>query len=532
MTNRIAFRMLAPVLVVSVSLLAIGGGAAWSVHRLQMSVTRLLTHDISSVRAAEKLATAAGQIEIHLDQFLFSGDTAHLDDIPRLRTETEMWLAEAERLGTSEEERAMLSEIRMGHGRFWEGFADLRTQEGLEVTRSAARKLSSEVLTRLVRIPAQEYLNTRESGVERTSTLNETIPAKVAHVLLLLGVCGAVAGLLVGYGIARGIGRSISQLSVTIHDAAGKLSQVVGPITFSPAADVNDLGTMMRAVADEIATVVERLELSRRQVIRAEQLAALGQMAAGLAHELRNPLTSIKILVQAAAEGGGEAGLHGRPLAVVEEEIARLEQLVQAFLDFARPAKMAKQRFDLGQVLEQTIALLTPRAALRSVAIEARIAPGPTTVEADIAHVRQLLLNLLVNALDASSEGGRIAVEVTRTPPEVAGPTDRPAAASGGAEGWLAVRVADTGCGLPAELGDRIFEPFVSTKETGLGLGLPICKQIVEAHGGDIAAAGRPGGGAVFTIRLPLGGAGGTRPGWMSIQSGHVAETGGECSGG
>jgi two-component system sensor histidine kinase HydH len=491
-TNRIAFRILVPLAVVSVLLLAIGAGAAWSVHRLQSSVTSRLSRDISSVQAAEELALTASQIEIFLDEFLLTGDATYLAVIPGLRPETEHSLAEAERLAANPEERDELAAMRVGLERFWREFADLRKNKDPADAASAARNLSSHVLTRQVRIPARDFLQSRERGVASASTLNESLPGKVAVGLLLLGVCGAVGGLLAGFGLARGISRSIAQLSVPIRDAAGTLSQVVGPIALSPTTDVQDLEVLMRTVAGEVATVVDRLEQSRRQVVRSEQLAALGQLAAGLAHELRNPLTSIKLLVQAAGENGSQVGLHGRSLAVVEEEIERLEHLVQSFLDFARPAKMQTQPLDLGPLVEQTIRLVGPRAALKSVAIETRLGDEPAILEADPGYIRQLLLNLLLNALDASEEGGRIVVEVARPSPDAG-------------DGWAYVHVTDTGCGLPLDLGDRIFEPFVSTKETGLGLGLPICKQIVEAHGGTIEAAPRPGGGAVFTFRLPYG---------------------------
>ena len=175
------------------------------------------------------------------------------------------------------------------------------------------------------------------------------MPDRVALVLLLLGTCGAAAGLIAGFGIARGISRSIAQLSVPIHDAAGKLNEVVGPISLSPDWDVESLDVLLRRMADEVGTVVERLERSRREALRAEQLAALGQLAAGLAHELRNPLTSMKILVQSAAERGESAGLRGRSLAVLEEEISRLEGSIQSFLDFARPPALEKRQVRPGR---------------------------------------------------------------------------------------------------------------------------------------------------------------------------------------
>ena len=146
----------------------------------------------------------------------------------------------------------------------------------------------------------------------------------------------------------------------------------MGPIHLSPDWDVESLDILLRRMADEVGTVVERLERSQREVLRAEQLAALGQLAAGLAHELRNPLTSMKILVQSAVERGESAGLSGRPLAVLEEEIVRLEGSIQAFLDFARPPAPEKRRFDLDKVLEGKLDLISARAALTSVAIDPR----------------------------------------------------------------------------------------------------------------------------------------------------------------
>jgi signal transduction histidine kinase len=125
------------------------------------------------------------------------------------------------------------------------------------------------------------------------------------------------------------------------------------------------------------------------------------------------------------------------------------------------------------------------------VRLECDLPAEPVPLEADAGQPRQVVLNLVLNALDAVPEGGVVSLQVRRR-------------ASGAGGGWLILRVADTGPGLPAGLGARVFEPFVSTKETGLGLGLSVCKRIVKAHGGEITAANRPEGGAVFTVRLPL----------------------------
>ncbi|MFO0891435.1 MAG: ATP-binding protein [Isosphaeraceae bacterium] len=491
----IALRLAAPLVAVSLLLLAVGVAAAWHVHRSDLEMASLLTHDISSASAAEELVIATSQVEIKLDQYLLTGDPVHLDAAAALRGAIQNALAEAGKFAEPPPERAMLRGIESEDERFWAELAALsRRARGGDVRREI-RGLSSLVLTRGVRIPAQAYLDEQKAQVASAVNENQRMPGRIAAALLALGICGAAAGLLSGFGIARGISRTFAQLSVSVSDAAGKLSEVVGPITLAPARDVAGIEDALRRLAEKVGTVVERLEQSRRETLRSEQLAALGQWAAGLAHELRNPLTSMNILVQSAAERGGAdgPGLRGRPLAVLEEEIGRLDRLLRSFLDFARPAEVERRAVELAPILEQKLNLVGPRAASRGITIEREQPAQPVVLRADAGHLRQLLLNLLLNALDAAPPGGHVWVRVSREEP--AGPRAGPG---------VAIEIADNGPGLPADLGERIFEPFVTTKETGPGLGLSICRRIAEAHGGSLAAADRPGGGASFVVRLPL----------------------------
>jgi signal transduction histidine kinase len=244
-------------------------------------------------------------------------------------------------------------------------------------------------------------------------------------------------------------------------------------------------------MAGQIGSVVERLQRSQREALRAEQLAAVGQMAAGIAHELRNPLMSMKILVQSAAAQSTAVSLGGRDLAVLEEEIVRLERLTHTFLDFARPPQLDKRPFELQSLLQDTVALLSGRAHEQEVGIHCESPSVPVLIEADCGQIRQVVLNLLLNALEAVPHDGQICVRLETT--------RRTATAPRGA----VIHVSDSGPGLPADLGEEIFTPFVSTKATGIGLGLSICKRIVEAHGGEITASNRPEGGATFLVHLP-----------------------------
>jgi signal transduction histidine kinase len=195
-------------------------------------------------------------------------------------------------------------------------------------------------------------------------------------------------------------------------------------------------------------------------------------------------MTSIKMLVQAGREGG-DTGLAPDDLDVIEREVRRVERSLQTFLDYARPPKPAKVLTDLVKVARETVDLTRGRAARQQVVVRLVDLDGPMTLDADPDQLRQVLVNLTLNALDAMPRGGELTLEV------------------GGDEPEAVIRVTDTGTGIAAEIRERLFEPFASTKETGLGLGLVICLRIVEDHGGSIAAENPPGGGARFTVRLP-----------------------------
>lgn len=219
------------------------------------------------------------------------------------------------------------------------------------------------------------------------------------------------------------------------------------------------------------------------EVLRADQLAAVGQLAAGVAHELRNPLTSIKLLVQAAQEDGGD--MAAEDLRVMEGEVRRMERSLNTFLEFARPPKLRRERVALGPLVEDVLGLLRVRAERQRVALVADL-PGDVSATADPEQLRQVLVNLGLNALDALPVGGSLRVAVRSEPNRVV------------------LTVRDSGPGIAAEMLPRLFQPFASGKETGLGLGLVISRRIVEDHGGTLTAANWPGGGAEFVVRLPV----------------------------
>ena len=212
--RKFLFRMIGPVVAVSLLLLTVGASSAWYVHRLQRDVTELLSRNLSSNRAAEELVIRFRQIEAQGDVFLLTGSPVYLDAISAHLPETERWLGEAERFAYDDYERSQLASLRAAHDFFWARMAELRRLEDPEAVKRRMKFLIAHVLTGEVLDTAQQYLDYEEQAVAIDSEQNRAMPDRVALVLLLLGTCGAAAGLIAGYGIARGsAARSTSSAS-------------------------------------------------------------------------------------------------------------------------------------------------------------------------------------------------------------------------------------------------------------------------------------------------------------------------------
>jgi signal transduction histidine kinase len=243
-------------------------------------------------------------------------------------------------------------------------------------------------------------------------------------------------------------------------------------------------GTSVRAVY--VGTDVTDEQEMLRRTLRAERLAAVGTMAAGLAHEVRNPLNSASLqltLLQRRLERGDGADATTPVARVIKEEIDRLDRLVREFLAFAQPRPLQPQPVAVADLFDGVVTLLRPEAEAAQVTFAVETPPAPLTVSGDPARLRQVLLNLTRNALEAMLERpGHVTLRARR--------------AAAGVE----IDVADDGPGFPEEL--PVFDAFFTTKPQGTGLGLSLTHRIVTDHGGTIRVRSKPGD-TCFTITLP-----------------------------
>jgi two-component system, NtrC family, sensor histidine kinase HydH len=501
MSSRLSFQVAVPIITISFFLLLVGVGAAWYLQHLQDKTSALLVENVASMKTATEFEISLRRLQNELSEYLLSHDAIHLKALPELRKQADVALAEVDRTGTTVLEKMKVGEIQKGYKELRAAINEFEKRAPAETeVHSLSDFVSQEILS-----PAHEYLVLNEQLLAQRTEDNQIRTHEMASILGAIGCIGAAIGILASVDLVLRIRRSLTEVGIPLRAAAGKLSAVTGTESEIHDSDILGLEQTARSIDANIDQVVERLQQSEREVFRVEKLAAVGRLASGLAHELRNPLMAMKVLVQSTAERGPLASLNGRDLSVLDEEISRLEESLTNFLDFARPPQLEKRSFDLRDILRQTIELVSTRAEQQGVYIAKIMPEWPVTIVADSGYIRQLFLNLLLNALDAMPAGGTIRVDMVSYQGQrgaladlaVSGERLRPPQ-------WVTVAVADTGRGLPPELGHRIFEPFVSGKDTGTGLGLSICRRIVEAHGGQITASDHPGGGAVFIVRLPV----------------------------
>ena len=262
---------------------------------------------------------------------------------------------------------------------------------------------------------------------------------------------------------------------------------------------------LLRGLAAQAAIAVENSRLYQRMKER-DRLAALGEMAAGLAHEIRNPLGAIKAAAQyldepaptgGASPGTGAPGeVHGTGefLDIIVEEVDRLNRVVSSFLDYARPSRGNPAPTDVNAAVRRTLQVLAPETTGDGLTTRLELGEDLPPVKIDVEQLRQVLINLVQNSLQAMENRGEIVVATA---------SRERAETSGAVRRWVELRVSDTGPGIPQRVLANLFVPFVTTKDRGTGLGLAVSQRIVSAAGGHIEVRTNQGVGTTFVVRLP-----------------------------
>lgn len=316
---------------------------------------------------------------------------------------------------------------------------------------------------------------------------------KALSLFILITVAGMVLALGLGYIIANKMSRPVQQLIEASNQVSqGNLSPEIGPISKS------EIGVLQKTFKEMLTSIQERDKRQRVEseikLLQSEKQASVGKLAGGVAHEINNPLTGIVTFTHMLLRRNDIPGEVRTDLETIAQETERVRKIVKGLLDFSRQTELDREPTDVNRLVRQAITLVENQALIKGVNLTFEPGDGLSMVTLDKNQMQSVLLNIIINALDATDPGGSITITTN-----IGISTSKP-----GQKG-IEILCTDTGCGIPPENLNRLFDPFFTTKEVGhgTGLGLSVSYGIVERHGGTIWVQSKVGKGSTFKVWLP-----------------------------
>ncbi len=483
--RRLVLQVTAPAMFVGICLAFISIFSLWQLDRARRNLSYLLSQNVASVRAASRMEDAVRRMRFASLEYLLDGKDESRTEIDKAHDEFTTWFHNASLISNSEEEKVILDQISDGFRKFQIELDRINQSYKRQFPPKSFREVVDGHPINLVVEPCRKLAKANEDYMQQMVDQEAIWSKRVHWIFLGTGLLAPLAAATVGYNLARRMGKRLLRLQIQIGDAARQLTDGIADIEVSSSASIDELDSQMQYLTRRVQDIVLELGKHQRDAIRNQQLAAVGQLAASLAHEIRNPLTAIKMLVEAGLRDARPRPMSMESLRVVHREVERLEQTVQELLDFARPPTLKRTIVPLSKMINGAVELVQARAARQQVEIR-RIKLSDVSVDVDEGQLRGVFVNLLLNSLDAMPQGGTIDIRNLRNGKSIY------------------VTIADSGSGISDSAFETLFTPFSSSKVTGTGLGLSICKRVVEQHSGAISAHNRKCGGAELELRLPL----------------------------
>ena len=453
------------------------GLASWvalaGLHSTHLAVGRM-KEDEEGMRLALELASAVRDQYAHQAHTIIIGNESHMGHYEGAREHVHELTRDLRAHYRGEEESQWMTEIEKAgeslDSLFRESIVPAVLRRDVAIIQSEhdrAQELVSLIQDRANRITEKSEASIRASRAEVLAA-EESIHRWVMVLLIGAPILAIAIVLSVGRSIAGPLGRLRAG---AMRLASGDLDTRI------------DVGTddEFGALARQFNSMTVALKENQERLVQSEKLAGIGRLAAGVAHEINNPLAVI--LGYSRLLGKGASGPLADDVRVIEEEAIRARDIVEGLLDLSRPLSQAREALNLREICEEVVGRLRDAGGLGGVEV---VVEGEATGQGHPLKIRQVLTNLIRNAAEAAGAKGRVTIRVRD---DIQG---------------ARVDVEDDGPGLAEHAASRLFEPFFTTKDKGTGLGLAVSRAIARAHGGDITLSPSPGQGAIFTLTLPL----------------------------
>lgn len=466
-------------------LITLGGGAVmmWYTFRMERLFTSVVEMNVAALQAAEELETALLNQRGFVSYYFLDGNPEWLAQLKKYREAFAERLKAAEEIDQTASGRSVLSLIQREYNDYV-----MQKDEVIALYRSGKQKegarLHQEVRSNLFKILnlCEEYKNIHSKRINLTW---EETRVEAGRLRIIAATAMSAAVFLGGL------------LSIVL------VFQILGPIrrlafdtgqSGATSENVNEmvaLNRRVRGLIEDVDHTQVELEKSREKLLQSEKMALVGKLAAEVAHSIRNPMTSIKLRLFSLERTLDLTPNQSTDFDVISKEMRHLDTIVRNFLEFSRPPKLKMRKIDVSDVVDVTLELLQSRLEHHNVKVERQRAEFLPPIEADPEQLKEVLVNLIVNACEAMGKGGHITIAEEDAVAEKIGRA-------------VLVRITDTGPGIPESIRHKVMEPFFSTKEDGTGLGLAIAARIVEEHGGQLDLRSGESWGTTFIITLPV----------------------------
>jgi len=312
---------------------------------------------------------------------------------------------------------------------------------------------------------------------------------KTRLMLILIGFGGLFVGILGTTLLARRITDPIKKLAEgTVKISRGDFSQ---KIEIDSQDEIGNLAQNFNEMSRKLQLTKERMEIAQRKLIQAEKLASIGRISAGIAHEIRNPLTSVKLNIQKVLESKQLEDIERDHLSISQEGISQIEYFIKELLNFTRVSDLNSESFPIEQIIEESVKMIADSLELKNIQLKKDFQGEIPEVYVDGDKLRQVFLNILRNACEAVDKEGRIDISLSSKKDD--------------SRKKVRIEISDDGCGIPEKDWENIFELFYTTKASGIGLGLANARKIIDQHKGSIRVKKKEGKGACFEIFIPCG---------------------------
>jgi signal transduction histidine kinase len=465
--------------------ITLAGGlvSLWHTYTIDGLLVAVADLDVPALEAAQELETSLAMQKGYVTYYFQDQNPEWLKQLEKHHQEFEGWLKKARQWAVTDKERAILNDIESQYIRYTfvrdevtKLYNGDRKIEGLDLQKRIRGQFFQiiELCRQFKRAYEERILEARRKTRDRASMVN----ALAVVALLSVVILGAILG------------------SILIKDVLGPIRRLAMEADFPKSElvagnEVKALSLRFQTLINDVDQTKSSLKSSREHLQQAEKWAIVGKLAAGVAHSVRNPLTSVKMRLFSMERTLDLAPSQKEDFEVISEEIGHIDTIVNNFLEFSRPPKLKMQRVSPSEVVDMAIQLLRHRLDSHDVKVEVRRTQRLPDIQADPDQLKEVLVNLLVNACESMVQGGSIRIEEELSPTEAEGPA-------------IIIQVSDNGPGIPLSIQDKLFQPFFSTKEEGTGLGLSIATRIVEDHGGWLDVRSKEGEGSTFVITLPI----------------------------